>query len=102
MTNALVTGAKYALKEKIEDIQYWRRRRRHKATSASALAFDRNVVDELRSAGGYVSSLDALAIPGTADMLKAADALFSAIADRPPGKGGFIASATQDEVERYP
>jgi hypothetical protein len=102
MTNALVAGAKYALREKFEDMQYWRRRRRHLADGAVALADDRLITEELRAAGGYVSSLEDLAIPGTAEMLEAADALFAAIADRAAGKGGFVVSATAAEIDQYP
>jgi hypothetical protein len=102
MTHALVAGAKYALREKLADIQYWRRRRRHVAPKAEACRYDRKVVAELRAVGGHISSLDELGIPETAAMLTAADALFGAIANRGAGKGGFIASATAEEIERYP
>jgi hypothetical protein len=104
MPHALVAGAKYALREKLADIQYWRRRRRHRhvAPKAGASGYDRKVVEELRAAGGYVSSLDDLGIPETAAMLSAADALFGTIANRAAGKGGFIASATAEEIDRYP
>jgi hypothetical protein len=102
MTHALVAGAKCALREKFADIQYWRRRRRHGAPNAGASGYDQKVVEELRAVGGYVSSVDELRNPETATMLSAADALFGTIANRAAGKGGFIASATADEIDQYP
>jgi hypothetical protein len=102
MTNALVMGAKFALREKIADIQYWRRRRRHVRPRAAAPVCDLKVVEELSANGGYVSSVGDLGIPETAEMLRAADELFATIAGRDAGKGGFIASATPEEVGRYP
>jgi hypothetical protein len=102
MTRSLVTGAKYALKEKIEDISYWRRRRRHVASRGRPEGSDRAVVEALRRSGGFVTSLDALGIPGTAEMVTAADEIFRAIADRAAGKGGFIASAPQGEIDGHP
>jgi hypothetical protein len=69
---------------------------------AAPTGSDRTIVEALRNSGGFVTSLDALGIPGTAQMMAAANAVFSAIASRPAGKGGFIASAPQQEIERHP
>jgi hypothetical protein len=102
MTNLLVAGAKYALKEKIEDISYWRRRRRQFPAHGETLGGDRAIVEALRRSGGYVTSLDALGIPGTREMVAVADEIFRAIADRAGGKGGFVASAPQEEIDRRP
>jgi hypothetical protein len=100
MTNAVVMGAKYALREMYEDMQYWQRRRRHMPSKTATPLCDKTVVKQLRAAGGYVSSLDELGIPETAEMLKAADDLFVEIANRTAGKGGFVASATAAEIGR--
>jgi hypothetical protein len=35
-------------------------------------------------------------------MLRAADALYAALDDRPPGKGGFLITATAQEIECHP
>jgi hypothetical protein len=102
MTNLLVAGAKYALREKIEDVSYWRRRRRHQPSHAAPLGRDRTIVEALRRSGGVVTSLDALGIPETAEMMSAADAVFHAIAGRAAGKGGFVASAPQGEIDCHP
>ena len=98
MTNLLVAGAKCALRQKIDDFEYWRRRRRYQV-SRIGRETDREIVRGLRSKGGYVSSLEELALPGTAEMLKAADELFGLIADRVPGKGGFLATAALPEID---
>jgi hypothetical protein len=102
MTNLLVTGAKFALREKIEDISYWRRRRRHQPSRAMSAGSDRTIVEALRRAGGFVTSLDPLGIAKTREMMTAADEVFRAIAGRAVGKGGFIASAPQEEIDRHP
>jgi hypothetical protein len=102
MTNLLVAGAKYALKEKIEDISYWRRRRRQFPSHGETLGGDRAIVEALRRSGAYVTSLDALGIPGTREMVAAADEIFRAIADRAAGKGGFVASAPREEIDCRP
>jgi hypothetical protein len=102
MTSALVAGAKYALREKIEDVSYWRRRRRHQPSRAAPLGRDRTIVEALRRSGGVVTSLDALGIAKTPEMVAAADDVFRAIAGRAAGKGGFIASAPQGEIDRHP
>jgi hypothetical protein len=102
MTNLLVAGAKYALREKIEDVSYWRRRRRHQPSHAAPLERDRTIVEALRRSGGFVTSLDALGIAKTPEMMTAADDVFRAIAGRAAGKGGFVASAPQGDIDRHP
>jgi hypothetical protein len=102
MTSALVVGAKHALRQKIEDVAYWRRRRSHRFWRAALAGHDLTIVEALRRSGGHVTSLDALGIPGTAEMMAAADEVFRSIADRPAGKGGFIASAPQAEIDHHP
>jgi hypothetical protein len=102
MTNLLVAGAKYALREKIEDVSYWRRRRRHRPSHGAPVGAGRTIVEALRRSGGVVTSLDALGIPKTHEMRVAADEIFRAIAGRAAGKGGFVASAPQEEINRHP
>jgi hypothetical protein len=100
MTNTLLTAAKYALRETMTDVQYWQRRRRQ--ASASLSDDDRDIVAALRMSGGYVTSVHDLGISDSEEMLRAADEVFAAMADRSAAKGGFVASATQQEIERYP
>jgi hypothetical protein len=102
MTKLLIAGAKCALKERIDEIEYWRRQRRHQRSAAVSRESDRQILDALRNTGGHVTSLDTLGLPGTAEMLRSADELFAAFADRAPGKGGFIAAASREEVEEHP
>jgi hypothetical protein len=102
MTSALVAGAKYALREKLEGIAYWRRRRQYSRSRTAPAEFEQTIVEALRRSGGYVTSLEALGVAGTAEMMAAADDVFKAIADRAAGKGGFIVSAPQAEIDRHP
>jgi hypothetical protein len=102
MTSSLVVGAKHALRETFQDLQYWQRRRHYHRSDVSSVAHDGTVVEGLRKAGGFVTSLNALNIARTPEMLDAADELFAAIANRAAGKGGFVAHATPEEIERYP
>jgi hypothetical protein len=101
MTNVLIAGAKCALRETIDDLEYWRRRRRHRSSWIGHEADDK-IIAALRSTGGHLSSLEALALPGTAEMLQEADELFGLIVDRGPGKGGFLATASQEEINAQP
>jgi hypothetical protein len=98
----IVAGARFVVKEKVEELQYWQRRRRYLALSQKLGEGDRTVVEALRQFGGHVTSLEQLDIPDTRAMIQAADEIFGAIVDRAAGKGGFIASAQQSEIDRHP
>jgi hypothetical protein len=102
MLTSILIGAKRLVKAEYDDLQYWSRQRRHRPVLAVTSGNDQAIVERLRAAGSHITTLDALEVPGTADMLKAADELYALIADRAPGKGGFVASATSEEIERYP
>jgi hypothetical protein len=102
MTGSLITGAKHTLKEQWVALDYWRRRRRHRAARALPARGDSAVVEGLRNDGGYISSLAALDLPGTSALVRAADELFALIADRPPVKGDFCAHASDEEIGRHP
>jgi len=78
------------------------RRLQYRPIRALARENDRTIVERLRTSGSHVTTLDALSLPETRDMLKAADDLYSLLTDRAPGKGGFVASATKEEIARYP
>ncbi len=80
----------------------WQKRRRHAGHLPPLDQRDRPVVEGLRRDGGVVSSLAALAIPGTEAMLAAADRLAAATAGRKPGKGGFNIQPSAAELESCP
>jgi hypothetical protein len=80
----------------------WRKRRHHAARLPYLDRRDLAIVEGLSRDGGYVTSLAALAIPGTDAMLAAADRLAAATAGRTPGKGGFNIQPSAAELEACP
>jgi hypothetical protein len=102
MTGSLLIGVKHTIKERMVGIDYWRRRHMHRTVPVLPPGDDRAIVEGLRTFGGYMSSLDALDLPGTSAMMKAADELSALIADRAPFKGGFCVHASEEEVARKP
>ncbi len=84
------------------NLVYWDRRRRHRAALPALSAADAALVRRIEGEGGVVTSLEDLAIPGTAAMLAAGDALQRAMAGRAPVKGGFGVQAAAEEIGRYP
>jgi hypothetical protein len=98
MLTSVLIGAKRVVKTELDDLQYWTRRQRHRPLLDVASEGDRAIVDRLQATGSHITTLDALALPETPDMVTAADELYSLIAGRAPGKGGFIVTATQEEV----
>jgi hypothetical protein len=102
MLASLLTGAKRILRTELDDLQQRSRRVRYQPSLAVTNAMDRTILEALETSGSYVTTLDALGIPGSAEMLRAADELYASLADRPPGKGGFLITATAQEIERHP
>jgi hypothetical protein len=102
MLASLLTGAKRILRTELDDLQQRGRKMRYQPSLAVTDPTDRAILDALETSGSYVTTLDALGIPGSAEMLRAADGLYAALGDRPPGKGGFLITATAQEIERHP
>ncbi|MBV9522971.1 MAG: 2OG-Fe(II) oxygenase, partial [Alphaproteobacteria bacterium] len=88
--------------EQCWNLVYWARRRGYRAALPPIAGRDAALTRRLKREGAVVSSLAELAIPQTARMLAAADALQRDIADRKPSKGGFGVQAMAAEVDRYP
>jgi hypothetical protein len=84
------------------NLVYWQRRLRHRRLLPPLGTGDRALVRALARDGGVVTSLAALAIPGTAAMVAAADRLMATLSGRPPVKGGFGVQATPAEIDAYP
>jgi hypothetical protein len=101
MLASLLTGAKRILRTELDDIQQRSRQIRYQPSLAVTNATDRAILDALETNGSCVTTLDALGIPGSAEMLRAADELYGSLAERPPGKGGFLITATAQEIERH-
>jgi hypothetical protein len=101
MLASLLTGAKRILRTELDDIQQRSRQIRYQPSLAVTDATDRAILDALETHGSCVTTLDALGIPGSAEMLRGADELYASLADRPPGKGGFLITATAQEIERH-
>jgi hypothetical protein len=101
MLASLLTGAKRILRTELDDIQQRSRRVRYQPSLAIGNATDRAILDALETNGSCVTTLDALGIPGSVEMLRAADDLYASLAERPPGKGGFLITATAQEIERH-
>jgi hypothetical protein len=80
----------------------WQKRRAHAAHLPALDPRDLAIVEGLRRDGGFVTSLAALAVPGTEAMLAAADRLGAATAGRKPGKGGFNIQPSAAELEACP
>jgi hypothetical protein len=80
----------------------WQNRRRQAAHLPRLDQRDVAIVEGLRRDGGFISSLAALAVPGTDAMLAAADRLAAATAGRRPGKGGFNIQPSAAELESCP
>ncbi len=87
--------------ERRYDLLYAWRRHQYRATLPSLRSQDAGIVRDLEKNGGHVTSLDVLQIPGTAEMLRDADALFTLIAERQPPDGDFGVQPTRAEIERY-
>jgi hypothetical protein len=84
------------------DLQYgwWRWRARGAAPSLTEA--DRAIVAGLRRSGAYVTSLDALDVPGAADILAAGDDVTRALAARPVREGEFTIAATAEQLAARP
>jgi hypothetical protein len=102
MLTSILIGAKRIAKTELDELQYLGRRLQYRPSRALTSENDRAIVEQLRAAGSHLTTLDALSLPETPDMLKAADDLYALMTDRAPRKGGFIASATQEEIMRFP
>ena len=102
MLASLLTGAKRILRTELDDLQQRGRKMRYQPSLAVTNATDRGILEALETNGSCVTTLDALGIPGSAEMLRAADDLYASLGDRPPGKGGFLITATPQEIERHP
>jgi hypothetical protein len=102
MLASLLTGAKRIVRTELDDLQQRGRKMRYRPALAVTSAADRAILDGLEAIGSYITTLDALGIPGSAEMLAAADDLYASLPQRPPGKGGFLITATPQEIERHP
>jgi hypothetical protein len=102
MLDSLLTGAKRILRTELDDLQQKSRKMRYRPALAVTSAADRAILESLETTGSYVTTLDALGIPGSAEMMRAADELYASLAERPPGKGGFLITAVAEEIERNP
>jgi hypothetical protein len=102
MLASLLTGAKRILRTELDDLQQRGRKIRYQPSLAVTDPADRAILDALETSGSYITTLDALGIPGSAEMLSAADALYASLDNRPPGKGGFLITATAEEIARHP
>ncbi len=91
----------YANEQRYNAVYAWRRAlyRSHLPRVGTE---DARIVADLQALGGHVTSLDALGIRGTAEMLEAADAAFDSIADRSPPEGDFVVHPADDAIERRP
>jgi hypothetical protein len=94
--------AKRFLAAQQRGIVNWDQRRRHRPALPAIDPRDRDIVASLRRDGGALSSIAALALPGTEAMLAAADRLAAATLGRTPGKGGFNIQPIQAEIDAHP
>jgi hypothetical protein len=84
------------------DLKYgwWRWQARGAAPELSEA--DRAIVEGLSREGCYVTSLQALGVSGSDEILEAGDALTAALAKLPVPEDEYVLSAAQAEIERYP
>ena len=84
------------------DLKYawWRWRARGAATPLAEA--DRAVVEKLKRSGAYVTSLQALGIPGSDAILTAGDAVTADLAKLPVAEDEFTLVADAEEVARRP
>jgi hypothetical protein len=84
------------------DLKYgwWRWRARGNAPSLSDP--DRAIVADLRRTGASVTSLKALGIPGSPEILAAGDAVTDNLAQRPVPAGEFTVAADGKEIAAWP
>jgi hypothetical protein len=98
-----MSGLRQYANEQRYNLLYWQRRRRYRQHLPSLTIEDRALVTALARDGGVVTSLDALALPGTPAMLTAGDALMAAIKGRgTASKGAFVIHPTADEIDARP
>jgi hypothetical protein len=102
MLTSMLISAKRRAKTQLDDLQYLGRRLRYRPVRKLAGENDSAIVEGLRTIGTHLTTLDDLRVPGTREMLEVADELYALTAGRTPGKGGFLASATEEEINRRP
>jgi hypothetical protein len=101
--NALLSARDIVLETGHDAISYFRRLANR--TQLSELDFsDRTIVDVLEREGAYATNLAALDVPGSAELMSAADRLFEELAWSAPklGNKDYMIAAQPELITNYP